>query len=372
MGNCCSDCFTDLKGSCHSDYQPIPDHIHEDDSKKERAVASKHPKKLRSKQQAYSESVLVPITTDSQSIQPYAALLPDLPPEFHKLYEVGKQLGVGTTSKVFEVKRKKRHSTKNGVIRDLACKIIDKRKLTLGMDRSDVEPLLAQLRKEVDILRRVHHPNIVSYVDFLESRDKIIIITERLEGGELFDYILNHGPLPESKARQALHGVFCAVAYLHDRGVVHRDIKAENLIFFQDVNDEQSLKMIDFGFSTILKHDQTGSFLGTGGYIAPEIRQNKSYSTSVDNWALGVLMYCTLSAKLPFTVSIDALPSTNAQCRQAFVLRFPPKPWAGVSQIAKDLITGLLEIDTFKRTTAKEALQHPWVSPAVWPIARLG
>lgn len=251
--------------------------------------------------------------------------------------------------------------TNSSSIRDLACKIIDKNKLTVGMDPFDIGPLLLQLRREVDILRKLHHPNIVSFYDFMETKDKLFIITEHLSGGELFDYILNNGPLSENLTRKILFGVFNAVLYLHERGVIHRDIKAENLIFFKNINGEFSLKLIDFGFSTILKNNLTGSFLGTGGYIAPEIRQNRNYSTSVDNWALGILLYCTLSARLPFSVSVDSIPQTKESCKNLFLLKFPSSHWSHISDNCKNLIHQLLEVDPMKRITVKEALNHAWV-----------
>mmetsp|Transcript_25902 Transcript_25902/g.55993 ORF Transcript_25902/g.55993 Transcript_25902/m.55993 type:complete len:577 (-) Transcript_25902:632-2362(-) len=299
--------------------------------------------------------------TDSQS-EPILPEMPRhewLPPHFSQFYDLGAVMGVGTTSKVYRVYHrisKLNHNSEHA----LACKVINKRRITTSLKKNDIEPLLGQLRKEVDILRRINHCNIVSFVDFMETRSKLFIITERLDGGELFDHLLNHGPLREGVACQVLYGVFSAVAYLHERGVVHRDIKAENLIFFHDPWGRLSLKLIDFGFSTILRHDLTGSFMGTGGYIAPEIRQNKNYSASVDSWSLGVLLYCTLSAKLPFTISIDQLPSSTAECRGAFKLVFPSPAWAWISSNCRDLISLLLEIDPIQRGTPKDALRHSW------------
>lgn len=312
---------------------------------------------LRSRNECHSESI-IPL---DQPLESPSSNLPFLPAQFTKLYSLGDLLGIGTTAKVYRVHRKKKFfSTPN--IKNLACKIIDKRKLTYGMSPKDVEPLLNQLRREVEILRRINHPNIVAFYDVIETHQQIFIITEHLSGGELFEYILSEGPLEESFAKQVLFGVFSAIAYLHDRGVIHRDIKAENLIFFQDIYGKTNLKLVDFGFSTIVRNELTGSFLGTGGYIAPEIRQSKNYNMSVDNWALGVLLYCALSAKMPFSVSIDALPHSNELCKDSFSLKFPKKHWSNVSNTCKDLISKLLETDPIKRMTSKEALQHSWVS----------
>jgi calcium/calmodulin-dependent protein kinase I len=352
MGNDCSLLRTCLEntadkvGRIVSDESPI---YYEQNA----ADAEKRRMPLRKREQSYSEPVLETYEKQLQQV------VTGVPQEFLKLYEFGKLLGVGTTSKVYQIYHKRRKYI--GHRKPFACKVIDKRKLTLGMVEEDVEPLLQQLRKEVDILRRINHPHIVAFQDFVETKRLLFIVTEYLPGGELFDYILKHGPLPEDLACTSLFGIFSAVAYLHDRGVIHRDIKAENVIFFHKVNGEVSLKLIDFGFSTILKHDLTGSFLGTGGYIAPEIRQNKQYSTSVDNWALGVLLYCTMSAKLPFSISLEALPADRTECSSHFKLRFPAKQWCGVSDLCKDLIRQLLNVDPFTRLTAKESLNHPWV-----------
>jgi serine/threonine protein kinase len=146
------------------------------------------------------------------------------PPEFAKFYDIGSLVGVGTTSKVYRVYHRihRLHGSSKSA---LACKVIDKRNIVVGLEREEVEPLLAQLRKEVEILRRIQHSNIVSFVDFMETRNKLFIVTERLDGGELFEQLLRHGPLQEDLACQVLYGVFSAVAYLHERGVVHRYVK---------------------------------------------------------------------------------------------------------------------------------------------------
>ena len=348
MGNCCSSCFEVI---FHGGYQRIPETEPHETQDHYRNNPPNNAKLLRGKMSAASEPVLF-----KEKEEPEV----HFPLQLAQFYDLGPLVGVGTTSKVYKVHRR---LTKTSNIKDksLACKVIDKRSIIHGLDSYDVEPLLEQLCKEVEILKRIRHPNIVKFYDYMETKDRLFIITERLGGGELFDYILNNGPLNEAFACQVLFGAFSAVAYLHERGVIHRDIKAENLIFCKGVNGESTLKLIDFGFSTVLGHDLTGSFMGTGGYIAPEIRQSKNYSTSVDSWSLGVLLYCSLSAKLPFGISIDTLPGGVQACQGAFSLTFPPVPWANISVLCKDLISKLLELDPIKRCTAKEALGHPWV-----------
>ena len=333
-----------------------------------------------------------------------------LPREFSKLYELGKLVGIGTTSKVYQIKRRKRKPQSSSPLNFLsingllACKVINKKKLQSQMISStnsqDIEPLLIQLRREVDILRRIAHPNIVSYYDFLETRNQIFIITEYLTGGELFDYLAANGPLPEEMTKYLIYDIFHAIAYLHEHSIIHRDIKAENCIFYTNpLTNEISLKLIDFGFSINLQASHmTSSFLGTVGYLAPEIVGNKYYNTSVDNWALGILLYVMIAARLPFKTQMNLHPPTTpsssssssapvvtsreenlkamdlpapqqtyyekiASSTKAYQLIFPSKQWKNISEDCKDLIRELLQVDPMQRISSKNALLHPWVSP---------
>lgn len=330
MGNCFRDCYDVYFAS---EYTEIPD-----DDANARDVKS----------DVMSE-------TSGESMMTRDTILPV---QLDMYYEIGPIVGIGTTSKVHLVKRKNLHWKDN---QQLVCKIINKHRIVKGVEDSDIDPLLDLLCREVEILKMIHHDNVVKYYDFMQSKDKLFIITERLEGGELFEYIITNGPLKEEFTNRIMYGVFAAVAYLHERGIVHRDIKAENLLFHKSSGGEDVLKLIDFGFSTLLDSDSTLSFIGTGGYIAPEIRQRRAYSTEVDNWSLGVLLFCTLSAKLPFDVSLDEIPDSLESCRGSYELVFAPKSWSHISDECKDLIARLLEVNPERRLTANQALHHPWV-----------
>jgi serine/threonine protein kinase len=391
MGNCFKLCFERFWGKHR--YQRIDEVYPTSDVDHTSPKSDRLPprrRKLRSKQESYSESVLE-LHTSSNPLGPsnmktqkeWEDILPNMPHEFIQLYELNQLLGIGSTSKVFLIQdRIQKRSTLPQLTRaSYACKVIDKRKLTLGIEYEEIKFLFKQLRKEVEILRHISHPHIVSFHDFLESKHLLFIITEFVQGGELFDYLVQHGALSESRAKPAFHGLFSAVSYLHERGVIHRDIKAENVMLYSHINGQLSMKLIDFGFSTILKHDLAGSFLGTRGYIAPEITQHKQYNMSVDNWALGVLVYCTLSAKMPFALhhnnnhrpsqqgnnnhnnqQYEADEEENSALETIYRLQFPKKQWQHISGNVKELITALLRIDVWSRSTAKEALNHSWVS----------
>lgn len=338
MGNCFRDCY-DVYFSSEHHYSEIPD---EEDTN------------IRD---GRSEAKSVKSDTSGESLMTKETILPS---QLDKYYEIGPVVGIGSTSKVHLAKRKNVHWKDN---QQLVCKIINKARIVRGVEDSDIDPLLELLCREVEILKMIRHDNVVKYYDFMQSKDKLFIITERLEGGELFEHILAHGALKEEFANRIMYGVFAAVAYLHERGIVHRDIKAENLLFFKNSDGEDHLKLIDFGFSTLLGSESALSFIGTGGYIAPEIRQRKAYSTAVDNWSLGVLLFCTLSAKLPFSVSLDEIPNSLESCSGAYELVFAPKSWSHMSDDCKDIIMKLLEVDPSRRLTAKQALLHPWVRP---------
>lgn len=293
----------------------------------------------------------IPTLTVSKNGAKKETTFSDVPPEFIQMYKVGPILGHGTTSKVYALKER----TKN---MPLACKVIDKRKLSL--DRN-YETILNQLRTEVDVLRRLDHMNIVSLRDVIETKQTVYIITEYVSGGELFHHIVENGPLKEEESKMVMQGVFNAVNYLHGKGIVHRDIKAENILISRSDGKIMGVKLIDFGFSKIMKHDLAGSFLGTGGYIAPEIRQQKHYSNSVDMWACGVLLYATLSGRLPFSPHTDLLPSKLGAHAKEFQLDFlPAETWVNLSSSVKVLVEGLLKIDPMQRITIKEAMIHPW------------
>ena len=276
----------------------------------------------------------------------------ETPYEFNQMYKIGPLIGYGTTSKVYALKQKSNNLK-------LACKVIDKRRISIDANH---EAILMQLRSETIILKKLNHPNIVKFYDVIETRTMIFIVMEYIKGEELFDYILNLGSLNEEKALTIMQGLLSAVNYLHSQGVIHRDIKAENLLILFDDKENVQVKMIDFGFSKILRYDLAGSFLGTGGYIAPEIRQHKQYSRSVDMWACGILLYVMLSGRLPFSTVVNSLPTQlSSEEIFGFSLQFPEERWSHVSQNAKDLIEALLTIDPIKRITVKEAINHPWV-----------
>lgn len=277
--------------------------------------------------------------------------------DFHTKYNLKNLLGTGSTCVCHLCSIRQCPNAKPQEEAHFACKVVELRSNNPAMAPQN---LLNQYKIEIQILQSLSHPNIIHLQDAFHTESKIYVITELMQGGELFDYIIEKGTLSEREASEIVFGVTSALAYMHSCGVVHRDLKPENLLL--STKGQGSLvKIIDFGLAKILtsESETTRSFLGTRGYLAPEILQRQAYKKSVDVWALGVIVFVLLCGCLPF--DNDGSKTSNEVVTSNFNLRFPK--WASdLSDSAKDLLRHLLTVDSTKRYTAEEALAHPWVA----------
>jgi len=268
---------------------------------------------------------------------------------FFLKYELRETVGVGSTSTCHRCTRKS-----DGV--EFACKVIDKQQID-----EKFTGLLDQFYIEIKALQSLEHRNIISLVDVFETSAKIYMVMEMMNGGELFDYVVEKGTLSEEEGSLFVRKITSAVAHMHNLGIIHRDLKPENLLLTsKDKNAE--VKLIDFGLAKIVV-DPSGaasSFLGTKGYLAPEMLQRNGYDKAVDMWALGIIVFVLLCGCLPFDDDSSKIPSESA-ARKKFTLRFPR--WStNLSASAKDLLHNLLDVNPKTRYTAEQALNHPWVS----------
>jgi serine/threonine protein kinase len=206
------------------------------------------------------------------------------------------------------------------------------------------------------------HPNILTLVDYFETMNNLYLVTDLALGGELFDRICVKGSYCESEAAHLIRQVISAVAYLHDHGIVHRDLKAENLLF-RTPADDSDLVIADFALSRVLTEDDNDELLtttcGTPAYMAPEIFQKTGHGKPVDMWAVGVITYFLLCGYTPFD------RESNLEEMQAILEAdysfTPTKYWEDVSSNAKDFITRCLTVDPKQRITAHEAPSHPFL-----------
>ena len=267
---------------------------------------------------------------------------------FEDDWELQSDIGKGSTSTVYKCRKKIGEKLSNIFC---AVKIVSKKRLGFGRRK---ETILNHIRNEVDVLRKIgSHPCIVKLVAAYESKEQIHIVTELMEGGELFDYICDQEQLTEKEAVLIVRRISSALAYLHSNNIIHRDLKPENLLL-KSKNDISEIKVIDFGFSKIAS-SRTKSFLGTQGYLAPEMLDPKGYTQAVDMWALGVCVYAILSGYLPFDDDLDEEGPT-------YTLQFPEEQWSNVSKEGKDFISKLLIVDPAKRLTSDRVNKHPWLA----------
>eukprot|EP00181_Compsopogon_caeruleus_P006665 CAMPEP_0184687438 /NCGR_PEP_ID=MMETSP0312-20130426/26340_1 /TAXON_ID=31354 /ORGANISM="Compsopogon coeruleus, Strain SAG 36.94" /LENGTH=401 /DNA_ID=CAMNT_0027143565 /DNA_START=578 /DNA_END=1783 /DNA_ORIENTATION=+ len=237
----------------------------------------------------------------------------------------------------------------------VAVKIMQKKK-------ADQE-LLDSVKREIQFLRlRLAHPRIVQTVDVFDQKDNIYIVMECVSGGTLLN-ATESKCLTENDCKLVMFSVLEALVYLHEHDVVHRDLKLENVLL-QDQADLSSVKVADFGLSEIVKPNRKGvkvtsGMYGTPYYAAPEIARNEQYTTAVDIWSSGVLLYRLISSEFPFD-GRDVMEVMH-KIKDGVVI-FPDHRWTGISKQAKNLIRSMLEMNPTKRITAAGARGHDWFS----------
>ena len=149
-------------------------------------------------------------------------------------------------------------------------------------------------------MKHIQHPNIVDFYDVYMDEKNIYLILEYLEGGELYDHIMEKEVYSEAEAREALLPIIDAVRYLHQSGIVHRDLKPENIVY-TNKDGVSIIKIIDFGVSQIITNQTVMSTaVGTPLYMAPEIFMGEKYRGAVDIWSIGVILYVLLCGYPPF------------------------------------------------------------------------
>ncbi|KAI4899240.1 hypothetical protein NFI96_023172, partial [Prochilodus magdalenae] len=198
-------------------------------------------------------------------------------------YRLLKTIGKGNFAKV----KLARHVLTG---KEVAVKIIDKTQLNSSS--------LQKLFREVRIMKLLNHPNIVKLFEVIETEKTLYLVMEYASGGEVFDYLVAHGRMKEKEARAKFRQIVSAVQYCHQKCIVHRDLKAENLLLDADMN----IKIADFGFSNeFTLGNKLDTFCGSPPYAAPELFQGKKYDgPEVDVWSLGVILYTLVSGSLPF------------------------------------------------------------------------
>jgi calcium-dependent protein kinase len=258
-------------------------------------------------------------------------------------YVIGEECGSGAFATVRKVKSKS-----TGQVR--ALKIIKK---TKSQDS-------ARMYLEVEILKKLIHPNIMQIFEFYEDKKNFYIITEICDGGELFEQIVNKGAFNETECANVIKQILSAVNYIHLNSIVHRDLKPENILL--DTNKNDVIKIIDWGTARFFeKNKKMNKVSGTPYYIAPEVLFEK-YDEKCDIWSVGVIMYILLCGYPPFNGDSDT-EILNRIKEGKFV--FPEEEWENVSKEAKDLISCMLKYNPEERLSAADCLKHKWITGQV-------
>uniref|UniRef100_A0A8C7J7K0 non-specific serine/threonine protein kinase n=1 Tax=Oncorhynchus kisutch TaxID=8019 RepID=A0A8C7J7K0_ONCKI len=209
------------------------------------------------------------------------------------------------------------------------------------------------LFREVRIMKLLNHPNIVKLFEVIETERTLYLVMEYASGGEVFDYLVAHGRMKEKEARAKFRQIVSAVQYCHQKHIVHRDLKAENLLLDADMN----IKIADFGFSNeFTMGNKLDTFCGSPPYAAPELFQGKKYDgPEVDVWSLGVILYTLVSGSLPFD-------GQNLKELRERVLRGKYRIPFYMSTDCENLLKRFLVLNPAKRGTFEQIMKDRWIN----------
>ncbi|XP_045829677.1 CBL-interacting serine/threonine-protein kinase 11-like [Trifolium pratense] len=255
-------------------------------------------------------------------------------------YEIGKLLGCGAFAKVYHAR-----NMENG--QSVAVKVINKKKVT-------ATGLAGNVKREISIMSRLRHPNIVKLHEVLATKTKIYFVMEFAKGGELFAKIASKGRFSEDLSRRLFQQLISAVSYCHSHGVFHRDLKPENLL----LDDKGNLKVSDFGLSAVKEQIRVDGMLhtlcGTPAYVAPEILAKRGYDgAKVDVWSCGVILFVLVAGYLPFND-----PNLMVMYRKIYSGEFKCPRW--FSPDLRRFLSRLLDTKPETRITVEEITRDPW------------
>ncbi|XP_027851338.2 serine/threonine-protein kinase SIK3-like [Aphis gossypii] len=261
-------------------------------------------------------------------------------------YELEKTIGKGN----FAVVKLAKHVVTNSKV---AIKIIDKTQLN--------EDNLKKIFREIQIMSKLNHPHIVRLFQVMETEKMIYLVTEYAAGGEIFDFLVKKGRMDEPAACHIFKQIVEAVSYCHNKNIVHRDLKAENLLLDADNN----IKLADFGFSN---HFYEGKLLstwcGSPPYAAPELFQGQEYDgPKADIWSLGVVLYVLVCGSLPFDGNTLKVLRANVLSGMFRVPYF-------MSAACEHLIRHMLVIEPEKRLSLNQIESHKWIKQLSEPVTK--
>mmetsp|Transcript_108075 Transcript_108075/g.306450 ORF Transcript_108075/g.306450 Transcript_108075/m.306450 type:complete len:577 (-) Transcript_108075:46-1776(-) len=297
--------------------------------------------------------VAAPTATPASPARPHAGSAQTIGPEgdLHK-YIILEELGQGATATVYKCMRGETA---------MAVKTMSLAKLRLQKDFAHMKD---KLNREIEILYALRHKKIVSLFEAIEQADKLHLVMELVEGGDLFDQIVKRGCFSEPTACYVFLQVAEGLQYIHSKGIVHRDLKPENILFDARASkgDQLEVKLTDFGQSKLIQDGYSVALtrVGTPQYWAPEVcdpaKALRGYDQRVDLWSLGVVLYVMLVGHYPFDGVSDTMEN---QIRRGSI------SFSGmareISDQAKALVNGFIKVNPHERKSLADAFSDPWV-----------
>lgn len=214
---------------------------------------------------------------------------------------------------------------------------------------------LKLMKRELELLRLVDHPNIIKFYETFEDERYVHIVMEELSGGDLFDHLIANGQYTEREAATLLEKIISAINHLHASQICHRDIKPENFLYTSS-DKAADVKIIDFGLATKFGEEMMHTVVGTPYYVAPEVLRG-NYDRACDVWSLGVLLYVLLAGYPPFN------GDTQHEIFHKIThgeFDFDRDEWDDVSTQGKSMISSMLILQPDKRATLDQILKHDW------------
>lgn len=277
--------------------------------------------------------------------------------EFNEEFVVIKNIGKGNYGKVSLAQN--RHTHEQFAVKSMKASAF----------KNNFQALM-KLKNEIQIMRELEHPGITKLNRVYEKNNKIHLVITYYPDKDLFDRLKKVKRFSESAASEVAYNLLETLVYMHRLSFIHRDLKLENILMKSSESDTQ-IAICDFGLACSI-HESNISKCGSPGYVAPEILYDQNYTTKVDTFSVGVIIYILLAGYSPFKGDTqEKILSKNRKCN----VKFRGKVWDKHSKLASDFIFQLMNPNPEFRLSAKEALNHPWLSkhadkklPAITPV----
>jgi len=273
-------------------------------------------------------------------------------------YELGKELGHGASGEVLLCKHRQTQQ-------QFACKVVRK-----NAKMNDAQ----SMSTEIEIMKRIRHRHVVSMYELYETPKCLWIILELVDAGDLFHHLANNADYTEQMAGTHMKQMLAGVHYLHSLGVVHRDLKLENVLL-SGVGGKYEVKIADFGLSALIRLGENGydpeesakrkrfkglqEMWGTKEYFAPEVI-DQAYGPQADVWALGCILHEMMTGQQAYPNHGDGDEALYSRIKHG-ECRFDSPIWMKMSPEVRDLIAHMLKVDPTRRLSASEALLNTWV-----------